>query len=593
MKNKLSIHLSMFFFSLLVTITLYSCDTENIDNSYKDFTDGAYLIYSQYDLVKIYNQDFKNISEIVTGELNNEKIDVNIEFGWVSFFIPDLKNGIYPIKFQNSIGKYMMSVNVISREPEKSPDTYLTDISSTFSESLEDFGKELDTITNPEIDKAAIQEDLDKLSAYMNEMKEHYKNLSSAEKREFAKFMDAYYKLKKDIDFELFNLYPNGPYSTKQYAPNFTYVYDFEFQLDQKFKMILFHGGLVYLHLPYVYDLLKFGKNINKRPAHIAVTLGAALACGVLTASLLIQSMNTLTSFLAFRSSTNSAFEFTLLRKSIEIFPEFSNSQIPSIEKSLSNELVFYSGENQPIDVEVKYRTITSSDAQANEYSGKYIHEFAHKYTNLLNKFNVISKDISDLFGVSLTFSPLSDNYRSTIRPLHSNYVAFSNISNPNVTITKVPASNGSTEIKVSTQEKTDQTFTFDLVYGNSNYAKNLKKQYRATVQADIDSTQIYEEACLGFWSVVGYEDSKPGGSYKMELLPGGKGLYHMPDNKTTYEIKWKITKKGGQYRMYEWGFWHPAYDFSPRERLKYPVKSFKTYSNFEPGVIIQEFIKR
>lgn len=63
-----------------------------------------------------------------------------------------------------------------------------------------------------------------------------------------------------------------------------------------------------------------------------------------------------------------------------------------------------------------------------------------------------------------------------------------------------------------------------------------------------------------------------------------GTGRYFV--NETSYGVYWSLQKADNRYYLYEWGFWHPAYDGLSRDALTYPISSFTTHSDtFGPQI--------
>lgn len=126
------------------------------------------------------------------------------------------------------------------------------------------------------------------------------------------------------------------------------------------------------------------------------------------------------------------------------------------------------------------------------------------------------------------------------------------------------------------------------------NDANGSPKVFHAKV---LDSMELYTKAVVGKWTVYGYDPNNPTTTYNLELFGNGSGRYSIPDQTTGeirhYSISWYVTKRpGGGYALYERGFWHFAYDTLTRDRLTYPVSSFKTYANFDSKFVSQKFVK-
>jgi hypothetical protein len=104
--------------------------------------------------------------------------------------------------------------------------------------------------------------------------------------------------------------------------------------------------------------------------------------------------------------------------------------------------------------------------------------------------------------------------------------------------------------------------------------------QINASIVDEIDSTEIYRQACLGLWKARGNPKYGSTGDWT-EFLLSENGSYYIgtgPWEGTTWGISWEITHDANGYYLKEYGYWNPAYDNLPRTRLTYPVTMFRTY---------------
>jgi hypothetical protein len=118
------------------------------------------------------------------------------------------------------------------------------------------------------------------------------------------------------------------------------------------------------------------------------------------------------------------------------------------------------------------------------------------------------------------------------------------------------------------------------------------------TVATAVDSTEIYEAAVVGNWTVTNAEyPNNP--ARDLEIYSGGYGKYvgegGQPFPNGGYSITWWIEKKNNKYYLFESGFWHPGYNQfrrignnMPLESLSYPITMFKTYGDLGSGLIEQ-----
>lgn len=103
------------------------------------------------------------------------------------------------------------------------------------------------------------------------------------------------------------------------------------------------------------------------------------------------------------------------------------------------------------------------------------------------------------------------------------------------------------------------------------------------------DSTEIYKAAAIGSWTVsaAAYPNDPP---YNLELYAGNAGNYigqgGQPFPNGGYIVTWTISKVDNKYYLYEYGFWHPAFNGLPRDNLTFPITYFKTYSDGGNGLV-------
>ncbi len=140
--------------------------------------------------------------------------------------------------------------------------------------------------------------------------------------------------------------------------------------------------------------------------------------------------------------------------------------------------------------------------------------------------------------------------------------------------------------LKFNSLTGTEQNFNFHINVTKEGFVEE-KDITNAKVSIVSDSTAIYRAACVGWWSV-----SSPTESLTLELFLNGQGTYHISGNPTTYPTTWRIEKSGNEYRFFESGFWHPAFDNVPRTKLTYPLTSFFTYDLPNPTVPVTVYTK-
>lgn len=173
-------------------------------------------------------------------------------------------------------------------------------------------------------------------------------------------------------------------------------------------------------------------------------------------------------------------------------------------------------------------------------------------------------------------------------KPINTADYTITGISNPNVQL------EGRTGENVTFKSLSGKTETFSYHIRASKEGFTYEKDVtNARVIPIVDSSSFYRAACVGNWTVYGYDPNNPTSVYTLELKADGTGTYTVPNSTKKYGVSWFIRRTNeNEYRLYESGFWHPAYDELTRDRLDYPVTGFKTYANFDKNFVSQRFIK-
>lgn len=145
----------------------------------------------------------------------------------------------------------------------------------------------------------------------------------------------------------------------------------------------------------------------------------------------------------------------------------------------------------------------------------------------------------------------------------------------------------GGISLTLTSEEDYDEPVNIELALSYSDTYNDFTifkaVQFRSAPEP-IDSTEIYEAAVIGEWSVVTVGGADDTNVRHLTLEPNGTGYY---TGSRQFRISWRIVKVDGKYFLNESGFWQPGYDTYrmfdpslPEACLKYPVSTFLTYSN-------------
>lgn len=141
-------------------------------------------------------------------------------------------------------------------------------------------------------------------------------------------------------------------------------------------------------------------------------------------------------------------------------------------------------------------------------------------------------------------------------------------------TVTLVDAEAGTFTYHTTSDDPRPDEFTYRAVNA-AGYSEP------ATVEVRVDLTPLYEAAAVGAWRVY-YTSETSVYDYTMTLLADGTGYYEVDD--TRYGIHWEIRRDSDGYKLYESGFWHPAFDGMSRTALTLPITSFTRHDSAGEG---------
>lgn len=198
-----------------------------------------------------------------------------------------------------------------------------------------------------------------------------------------------------------------------------------------------------------------------------------------------------------------------------------------------------------------------------------------------MEKYNSFRNNLPEIFKPSFVMTSLKNTFNNTTRSIYNQYVSITNNSNPNVTLQQLNQADGSIKIKATTTASTDQSFTYDVNYTNSNFTSGLKKTVSAKVTAVVDSLLIYKASAIGVYKVYGPPalGNGPNTELQCELKDGGIAVYTINNdpswpNGYSWNIGWSLTKVNNKYYILT-GWTNPGYLQAEAQPLKYPVSSF------------------
>jgi hypothetical protein len=501
--------------------------------------------YAPYEIVTITTVENVFSAATQSGKINGVDVELATDGNNAAFVLPNFANGTYNLTFSIGNNRYDVAVKVTALTSISSAETYFSEMQSNLNDNISDLNNHISNLQIIEGNTAAVQALQNDLLFYQNQLNSYtsqYNSLTSEEKIIFAETiaanqatLDEYNALTADF---------NQSASTLRNAQT---VQDYETQVEiSKGK---FTASVIYTvgHIPFI---LAGGKVA----AASAGNPGVLLALGVVVTSFMVNVVNTAT------------MAQTLTIKSLKPY-EFI------IE---SGQKVFQTGVETVENAQAKYRSLINSDG-----GNTTISNIVDTYNSLKDKYNNFRNSLPSIFRPSYVIISLKNTFTSTTRSVYNQYINITNVSNPNVTLQKIAQSDGSLKLKATTSATTDQNFTYNVNYTNSNFATGLTKTVNAQVLAVVDSIPIYTASAIGVYAVNGPPDvgNGPNSELHCELKTGGVAtytLYHDPSwpDGTIFNENWYVTKVNNQYYILT-SFTNPSYLQSEAQQLTYPVTSF------------------
>lgn len=234
----------------------------------------------------------------------------------------------------------------------------------------------------------------------------------------------------------------------------------------------------------------------------------------------------------------------------------------------------FETGISVNLNLDAYFKSVYRTDGDVNEGTSHFI--------SALASLQLYWDRLTAVFGYTPGYVGTKKSF-----DLSTTDYTITGISNPNVQL--VTRSNENVTFKSLSGK--EESFSFHIKVSKEGFTE--EKDVSARVIAISDSSAIYKAACVGGWTVYGYDPNNPTTTYTLELFADGTGKYHVPNSSTTYGTSWEVRRNNAnEYRLYESGFWHPAYDELTRDKLEFPPSSFKTYANFDQNFVSQKYIK-
>lgn len=454
--------LSLFLLAVISTAFFNSCSKEDEGAKPISFTTEK-TQYAPYEFATITSSVNLFTSKSFVAKINDVEVMVGTDENSASFVLPNLPNGNYDLIFSVNENTYSVPINIKALSNILSADQYFNEIQSGLYQNINDLNSQITQLEQNSSDPNEyenLKNDILKYTTQLNDYTTSYHNLSDIEKQEFAKTIAANKALGDDYNQLILTL--NSSTSSLRTAQS---VQDYESKVELASLTFYSCVNEIAQQIPCIVA----GAIIAKTPIHPFINAGAILATGILVARFMVNVDKTIKAAI------------TLTDKSIKPF-EFITQ---------TDDIQYDSGVETDTDNSIRYRSIINSDSngQVNKVSanntagnGSTITTIAQKYNLFKEKYNNLINELPSFFRPSYIMKSLKNTYKSTSRSVHNKYINISNSSNPQVKLEQLNQPDGSIKIKATTTASTNQTFTYDVFYGNSNLASGLKKTVSATV---------------------------------------------------------------------------------------------------------------
>lgn len=524
--------------------------------------------FTPYELVQVPLPEMNDDNSETTAELSGKNIRIQILQNIAYFFAPDLGPGDYVINFKLRERSFSVNLKLLQTTGVNGAAVYAAEMEKEIDSaatSLEQYAGNQDL--DPE-QKAAALADRQRYTGLLKNYKVQYEELTATEKQVFAKVIAANEGWIKELRSLLAS--PGIKKLNLRVQASAITVDDLELAQKNALTEWLVSSRTLLRNITKLAGLIFVMPVTGSIP--LIGTIGTGIALGYMvtevTASL----------------SQNLAMLSVVLNTAFLPYQELSSGDFTTD--------IYNDSQEKTYNATAAFRRLVLGD-ESNIELADILRSFTDTYGNFKKSLNELTQKIPASFKPNLSIANFKSDIQSLKRNINSKYISVSNITNNKVQLFFSRMADGAIKLSATTSADTEQEFSYDINYSNPGFSsKVLKKTIKAKVKPEIDSTAIYTRAAVGRWTVKGYDPNNPSTTYTLDLSADGSGIYHVPENSTPYRVSWHIERSGKEYRLYEYGFWHPAYDRLTREKLAYPLKPFKVYGNFDPNFVVQIFSK-
>ena len=563
-----------FLYVFIIGVLAYSCTKKDLENDTQKENVQLAATKTQYAPFEITAIPFEGClpGDSVNAQIDGKTVTLYLdrENGQLGVMLPNLPNRMYELTFTANKKNYSIPISVVGLANVQSAETYfnkiqtdlqnsITELTNTISQSQQN-GENTGSLS-------VLLADLNRYDQLLKEGKTELNKMSEKDKQEFALFMAAnrsslsesgnmmsarptLLRLNEEQNIPSAILGTNQEFFAYSTSSNFN-ITDYEADIESKKEAFATYQATTVLTIAAVTISLK-------------ATIGAPTPW---TAFALLASI------IAFEHSFTKTLVLSDLLTESAIKPyEMIPDEISGKRSVYGNPMIFSNNTETNKSFSAKYRTIINSDQSV---SNKVINDITKIYNTLATKYNSLREKIPAKLRPSYIMKILKESYTTSDRLVHNKYLQISNQTNPKVKFETTKLSDGSFQLKASTEEPTDQNFTFDVSYVNSKFSEVLKKTVSAKVSAD--SLALYKANVVDNWYFTVFWYGDDGNELDGTWIIKADGTLSLKDNLTgeTQTGLWKIKKINSRYYFEISGKVAPQ-TLTTNEALSYPVKTMK-----------------
>jgi uncharacterized protein (TIGR02145 family) len=407
-------------------------------------TENQEMIFSIFEIVTVDlgNQTFTN-GRIKGKTLEGEFLDLLIEGNSLTFMVPKLNEGSYKLVFLEKNKPFNISFEVkphiLKEQPAKYLEKYLQKTQEQIA-SLEKMESLLSEAKNSELKK-----DLVILKKSLEDQFAKAALLNDSDLAEMAYFFEANEDRIEELLGPVRELDGSSPGGRTQ-------VDEIENIEDTGKKIMLkFPSEVIKVvkEIPKFAPIVSMGFLNGVFVSEIESSSGAAVGLGLTIGGILL--------------------DFNKLFAKIEARSDLVRTiGDATLKSNLRADFLFENEKTHEIIVSMNYRTLFNQDENS---SNSFIRDYLASFKTFLGAWENLNSKIP----LGLKFSPASPTSLSTSNSklfrVHSDYLSFSEISNPKVT-GELKKENGKLYLTFNTSEEDAQEFDFKINYENQDFGK-------------------------------------------------------------------------------------------------------------------------